>query len=538
MLQVNCPHCRHNLQIPVEYAGKTGTCVHCQKTFTVPPMPAFAETTEPAAPVHTAQSRWLVLGAGIVVLLMVAGAYLLGKQSLPSEQPRQLEAVVQQPVATNTTTPPEDRLAAAHRLAKRGKYDEAVAVFEKVRAEYPQDIDSVEGLCFAIVYAQLKDHEKHEALCRWMFDLIPGDDEITDAERTGKAYLLYPGADDPGLLAEAAGRIEYGAKKANGWQNSWFNVSLGIAKYRAKQYGEAEALFKKELNHENATLRGLALGYCALAAHSRGDDAMALEMLARAQEANEQLAAKAAKNYWDVLASQLAFAEAESALGSAVGTAAKTSNSAEERRERALQLAREDKYQNAVELLNDVIEESPDLVTSHDAVIFGIVFSLMKDETGHKTFSNWVLDKFSATKNPFDAEHAAKAYLVYPNTNDKELLDKSVALSQVGVDNVGPEQEGRSWIYLSHAMAKYRLNAYDEAGVWLNKTIDNTDVPAIITLALGYTALNQCAMGNPSAAAGSLKEAKAAAENLPPDAWEHIHHAKIVVEEAEAALNR
>jgi len=46
MLKVNCPSCGFLLDIPVEYAGKSGGCARCKGTFTVPTLqhtPAFSE---------------------------------------------------------------------------------------------------------------------------------------------------------------------------------------------------------------------------------------------------------------------------------------------------------------------------------------------------------------------------------------------------------------------------------------------------------------------------------------------------------------
>ena len=36
MIEYQCPHCANVLQIPEQYAGKTGTCAKCKASITVP----------------------------------------------------------------------------------------------------------------------------------------------------------------------------------------------------------------------------------------------------------------------------------------------------------------------------------------------------------------------------------------------------------------------------------------------------------------------------------------------------------------------
>jgi tetratricopeptide (TPR) repeat protein len=223
------------------------------------------------------------------------------------------------------------------------------------------------------------------------------------------------------------------------------------------------------------------------------------------------------------------------------GAAGKTSAKVEalspkKQRLLAIKLAKQDRHAEAIEAIEAVrTGKDSKIITSHDGVLFGIVYSLLGDQEGHERFSNWVLDAYAKTRKPFDAEHVAKAYLVFPGAKNNELMAKSVKLSQVGVDTIGDPSKG-GWIYLSHAMAKLRLGEHEEAEKWLKMTVSNTKNPGALALAHGYSALNEAAKGNKQKAAEWLESAKGIAVGFSEDNWEPINHTKIVFGEVEAAL--
>ncbi len=543
MITLNCPHCRQTLQIPEEYAGQTGGCKHCQQTFTVPGRPENLVAGQPtAAPPgstsHVRTSTRLAVGAFIVALVL--GAFLLGKGSV-SEKDATPNTLVADPMVS-----PEERLELVNALAAEGKYQEAIELFEAVRKVHPDAIASIDSLSVAAIYLQLGDRAEHEALCRWMFTQFPGNKKPVDAERTGKAYVIHPDANDPALLAEASKRIDYFVQNEKSGMGQWGRVSQGIAAYRQKRYQDARAILEKEIGNDPLVLQSLALAYAAMTEYATGNETTGLARIADARAAVAKLPAPGTKAYsqsWNnILTSKLALAEAEQLLKESVPSAPTVAQplpqneSPKALRERALQLAREGNYLKAVAALEEVRTREPSLISSHDAVLFGIVYTLMEDKDGHESFSRWVLDKFADTTDPFDAEHAAKTYLIYPGASDQTLLAKSVNLAQVGVDNADPKHKGRAWIYLSQAMAQYRAGAHEEARTWLQKTMENTDMPNILTLALAYAALNEFSLGDAAKAMASLQKAKAMAEQIPEDAWEQVSHAKIVFGEADAAI--
>ena len=210
--------------------------------------------------------------------------------------------------------------------------------------------------------------------------------------------------------------------------------------------------------------------------------------------------------------------------------------SPEKQRLLAIKLVKQDKYAEAIEAIEAVrAGENSKIITSHDGVLFGIAYSLLGDQEGHESFSNWILDAYAKTRKPFDAEHVAKAYLVFPGAKNKELMAKSVTLSQVGVDTIGNPSKG-GWIYLSHAMAKLRLGEHEEAEKWLKMTVDNTKNPKTIAIAHSYSALNEATRGNKKKAAEWLEKAKGIAAGFSKNDWEPINHTKIVFGEVEAAI--
>lgn len=552
MITLNCPHCSQPLQIPEEYAGQSGRCKHCQQSISVPRLAGDLLVGSPtaAAPVGVSRSGMLMpLAIGVLVVVLAIGAFLFinggsSTEPTPESPVTKAQGTIPEPAAKRAANSPKDRLKQVEKLAVAGNYEDAVKAFEAVRAEHPAAIESIDGLNVAVLYLQLGDRTGHEALCRWMFEHFPGNKKTVDAERTAKAYVIHPDANDAALLAEAAARIDYFLQKEESGLVQWGRVSQGIAAYRQKRYDEASALLEKEIKNEVLVLQSLSLVYSAMTEYAMGNEEKGLDRLADARVAITKLPQPSMKAYaqsWsNVLTAKLALDEAEGLMKPSAVTptdvAQPQPESPKTQREHALQLAREGKYQQAVDAIESVRTTNPALITSHDAVLFGIVYTLLEDQAQHEAFSRWVLDRFSETTDPFDAEHAAKAYLIYPGAHDEALLAKSVTLAQIGVDNTDPKHKGRAWIYLSQAMAKYRDGAHEDASTWLQKTIDNTDIPNIRALALAYAALNAYSMGDAAKAADTLQQAKTMAEKIPKDAWEHQHHFNIVFGEAEATL--
>ncbi|MFT5128935.1 MAG: hypothetical protein ACI8W8_002555, partial [Rhodothermales bacterium] len=200
------------------------------------------------------------------------------------------------------------------------------------------------------------------------------------------------------------------------------------------------------------------------------------------------------------------------------------------------QLAKQGKYREAIRAFDILRAQKPQIIKSVDLANMVVVYALVEDSAGHKQFAEWGLDRYEGTRDPFDAEHVAKAYLLYPGAKDKTLLAKSAKLAQIGVDTIEPDRQGRSWVYLAHAMARIRLRDHDEAQIWLQKSLKNTGAPIIHGMTFGYIALNEVGKGNTALAAKSLQKAKGYAATLPRNSAARLNPVHIIIKEVETLL--
>ena len=213
-------------------------------------------------------------------------------------------------------------LADALRFAGEQRYDDAIATFEKVKAQRPEAIVSIQGFKMAVVYAKLGDREKFDAHSRWLIARYKDAELATDAERSVKGYLLFAGPHDPVLLAEAAGRTRYAveaaAKAGEAELLPWFYLSHGMAEYRMKHYAEASTWLAKVADDETLYIRSLAQVFHAMAVHGQGQHAEALALLEKARATAATLPAPGTDEYaeeWtDTLSTQLAMGEAEALI--------------------------------------------------------------------------------------------------------------------------------------------------------------------------------------------------------------------------------
>lgn len=213
-------------------------------------------------------------------------------------------------------------LADALRFAGEQRYDDAIAAFEKVKAERPEAIVSIQGHKIAVVYATIRDSEKLNAHCRWLIARYKDAELATDAERSVKGYLLFSGPHDPALLAQAVGRTRYAvdtaAKAGEAELLPWFYLSHGMAEYRMKNYAESATWLAKVVDDETLYIRSLAQAFHAMAVHRQGQRAEALALLEKARATAVTLPAPGTEEYkkeWtDTLSTQLAMREAEALI--------------------------------------------------------------------------------------------------------------------------------------------------------------------------------------------------------------------------------
>lgn len=210
-------------------------------------------------------------------------------------------------------------LADALRFAGEQRYPESIAAFEKVKAQRPEAIVSIQGLKMAVVYATVGDVATFDAHSRWLIARYQDAELATDAERSVKGYLLFAGPHDPALLAEALVRTRYAveaaAKAGEAALLPWFYLSHGMAECRMKNYAEAATWLAKVADNETLYIRSLAQAFHAMAIHGQGQRAESLALLEKARATAAELPAPGTEEYkeeWtDTLSTQLAMREAE-----------------------------------------------------------------------------------------------------------------------------------------------------------------------------------------------------------------------------------
>ncbi len=214
----------------------------------------------------------------------------------------------------------EDSIDAAMELAARQQYDEAVALFERIKQERPETIESINAHKIGVVYAVLGDRARHEAHCRWLMDRYRDAELPSDAERSVKSYALFPSADDPALLEHTLERTRYAVKNAveKGELEYllWFHASQGMAEYRTGNYDAAIEQLDMAAPADNIYISSLALPYLAMTELARGNDERANALLEQAREAATKLPDPESEEYleegWtDTLTTQFALREAE-----------------------------------------------------------------------------------------------------------------------------------------------------------------------------------------------------------------------------------
>ena len=214
-----------------------------------------------------------------------------------------------------------DPVTPATQLVIEGRYTEAIAAFERVRGVDPKSITPLDGDMFGAVYGMANDKRGHFNHCRWLFKRFPLTEDIRpeDAERTAKAYIIYPGAANRKLLYKAEKYTQYAVDNGEGGFLPWFHVAHGISKYRLKKYSEASKWFRRSLENEDPNIRSLALAYQAMCIHRRGYHNKAKDLLNHANDEFALLAKPGTPEYthqWsNVLTAGLAIAEAEALLG-------------------------------------------------------------------------------------------------------------------------------------------------------------------------------------------------------------------------------
>lgn len=505
MIKMNCPNCKRSLQIPTQRAGQTTECEHCQHKFAVP------------ASASKFKSALYIMG-GIGVILIGVEMFL----QITAPEPEYDYKITQIPAEESKPPPPlptveipgEKLLREARSLAS-SDYKAAAEAFEKVREEYPETIKASDGLYFAAIYAQLGEPENHEALCRWMFEKFPGDKDAIAASQTGKAYVLYPGADNAELLAHAAKQIDYGAEAPDGGHVHRRNVARGMAEYRLKNYQKAIGWLEKEVENEDPYMQSLALAYTAMVEHAQGNTPKSLERL----DATRTVTATfprflQGQNTVRVgpMISMCALNEAEMLLGQPITAYTPRTKTLPETAKEATELAFYGKYQEAVQLFEGMLAEDPDNLLLFHGYLIAILYAQSDDHAKHEAHCQWMFEKFPGDKDATAASRTGKAYVLYSGADNAELLAHAAKRIDYGAERAS--DGANHFQTVARGIAAYRLKNYQEAREWLEKEVGN-EAPAIQSLALAYAAMVEHELGNTSKSLEHLAAARTVVADFP-----------------------
>lgn len=196
------------------------------------------------------------------------------------------------------------------RLAVAGKPADAALIQERIFATDPASMDTMGGLGLAILYAATGDKEKHRRVCEKLFHKYAKPNNPAESERPAKAYVLFPGADDPQLLRAADEASKRGLKAARGPVRTWYELSRGIVDYRMGDFSAAARMLGRPSAAKHAGQRSLGLAYGAMVAFRLEDLEKANRLLADAERAMKQ-AESTGLNWQDVVAARVAIAEAK-----------------------------------------------------------------------------------------------------------------------------------------------------------------------------------------------------------------------------------
>ena len=219
-------------------------------------------------------------------------------------------------------TDPRARLDEVQRLSSERSYDAAIRLFEEIQKEQPDAVTSLDGLKMIVVYAEVGEMGKHEALTRWLVERHRTPKTATDAERSVKGYIVHPRAKDPELLKHAVAMTRFASERAKAdgeaEYQGFFDTSLGIALYRTGRYADAAKTLFTTVEHPSIYVRSLTLPFFAMSEHARGNRKEAMIAAEHARQTAAKLPVPGTDEYgveWtDVLISKRALEEMETAL--------------------------------------------------------------------------------------------------------------------------------------------------------------------------------------------------------------------------------
>jgi hypothetical protein len=220
-----------------------------------------------------------------------------------------------------TLSPEEqERRAATDAAAHRGDWSRVAATYAELLKLQPNE--QVLWYRAAVVQAHLGNKEEHRRLCQGMLERFDTEDfEI--AERTCKTCLLLAsGHEDVNKLAGLLDRAV--TKRPDHPGMPWFQMTRGLADYRAGRWADAAGWLEKSLAKQRPVDYAWASAHFLLAMtqQQRGQSDAARATLAQAREITERQVPTLEKSgrFWhDWLINDLLRREAETLLGSTGG---------------------------------------------------------------------------------------------------------------------------------------------------------------------------------------------------------------------------
>lgn len=210
------------------------------------------------------------------------------------------------PASTQTTGSVKQATA----MAQAGDLAGAAQMLDQVFTAKPAAMDTLGGLGLATLYAALGEKEKHRQFCEKFFRAYAKRWKAPEKERPAKAYLLFPGANDPALLQKAMTGARHAVKVGRGSMPVWFELTLGMGQYRSGDYADALKSFTRPLKGKHAAQRIPAKAFSAMATFKQNDAAKARQLLSQAEA--EFGSFKRNNPPWnDILGAKLAIGEAK-----------------------------------------------------------------------------------------------------------------------------------------------------------------------------------------------------------------------------------
>ncbi|MFT5131390.1 MAG: hypothetical protein ACI8W8_005026, partial [Rhodothermales bacterium] len=201
--------------------------------------------------------------------------------------------------------------ANALELVRKGQLSDAARLIDDFLKKEPPAFGSMRGLRLAALYAATGNREAHELYCQTFFEKFASPRYLHDVSRTAKAYALFPGAQDPKLLARALAASKHSTDAAP--QSIWFSVTRGMVEYRLGNYENVVRWLTKPARTGNKMALTPALAFAAMAEFRLGRPQRARQLLNKAETVLGQIGANH-ESWHDAISAKLAVDEAKALI--------------------------------------------------------------------------------------------------------------------------------------------------------------------------------------------------------------------------------